>query len=273
MTSMGQFRGDAEFSTWLYRLVVNVCMDAARRQKSDAVSSDRSQLEMVPGAASQGDDYARAQMASSVRAAVSALPPKFRIAVLLRYFEDLSYEQMARSAALFHGDGGIQAEPGASDVSRAPQGMEQAGVMFEPDRAEFGSKMLEHLPKVEAPDAIWQSIEADLERIEFRSVPAFRPSGDGLSRLSAVLAVLFVIAVVGGLRSGANGSKPMLTLASRSRWASIGSVEVEPGTRLRVVTEARRGTGLRSLMAKSMPTSPRRPSCSSWKRRRARPSI
>jgi RNA polymerase sigma-70 factor, ECF subfamily len=97
ITSMGQFRGEAEFSTWLYRLVVNVCLDAAKRKKSDAVASDRSQLEMVPGPDSQEDDYARAQMASSVRAAVSALPPKFRIAVLLRYFEDLSYEEMAEA--------------------------------------------------------------------------------------------------------------------------------------------------------------------------------
>ena len=32
-----------------------------------------------------------------VREAVSALPPKFRIAVLLRYFDDLSYEQMAKA--------------------------------------------------------------------------------------------------------------------------------------------------------------------------------
>jgi RNA polymerase sigma-70 factor (ECF subfamily) len=32
-----------------------------------------------------------------VRAAVSVLPPKFRIAVLLRYFEDLSYEQMSKA--------------------------------------------------------------------------------------------------------------------------------------------------------------------------------
>src|SRR3984885_10213706 len=96
MTAMGQFRGDAEFSTWLYRLVVNACMDAARRRKSEAASSDRSRpLETFAGPPSQEDDYARAQMASSVRAAVSALPPKFRIAVLLRYFEDLSYEQMA----------------------------------------------------------------------------------------------------------------------------------------------------------------------------------
>jgi len=95
MTSMDQFRGDAEFSTWLYRLVVNACMDAARRRKLDAVTADRLRLETFAGPDSQEDDYARAQTASSVRAAVSALPPKFRIAVLLRYFEDLSYEQMA----------------------------------------------------------------------------------------------------------------------------------------------------------------------------------
>jgi RNA polymerase sigma-70 factor (ECF subfamily) len=97
LTSIGQFRGSAEFSTWLYRLVVNACMDAARRRRSDAVTSDRAALETFAGPSSQEDDYSREQMASSVRTAVSALPPKFRIAVLLRYFDDLSYEQMAKA--------------------------------------------------------------------------------------------------------------------------------------------------------------------------------
>jgi RNA polymerase sigma-70 factor (ECF subfamily) len=94
MTSIAQFRGDAEFSTWLYRLVVNACMDAARRRRSDAAISERSRT--APGEpGSQEKEFARAQTAKSVRAAVAALPPKFRIAVLLRYFDDLSYEQMA----------------------------------------------------------------------------------------------------------------------------------------------------------------------------------
>jgi RNA polymerase sigma-70 factor, ECF subfamily len=97
MTSMGQFRGDALFSTWLYRLVVNACMDAARTRKSEAASSDRSRLESVAGRDSQEQDYVRTQMATSVRMAVAALPPKFRIAVLLRYFEDLSYQEMAKA--------------------------------------------------------------------------------------------------------------------------------------------------------------------------------
>lgn len=95
MTGIGQFRGDAEFSTWLYRLVANACMDAARRQKAAPKYSQ--DMEMVAGEGSQEEDYARRQIASSVRAAVSALPPKFRVAVLLRYFDDLSYEQMAKA--------------------------------------------------------------------------------------------------------------------------------------------------------------------------------
>jgi len=97
MTSIQQFRGDAEFSTWLYRLVVNACMDVARSRKSDAISADRSRMEAFAAPGSQEEDYAHAQMANTVRAAVSVLPPKFRIAVLLRYFEDLSYEQMAKA--------------------------------------------------------------------------------------------------------------------------------------------------------------------------------
>ena len=92
ITSIRQFRGDAGFSTWLYRLVVNACMDAARRIKPSVALSEGFSR---PG--SQEEDYARAQTAHSVRAAVSALPPKFRIAVLLRHFDDLSYEQMAKA--------------------------------------------------------------------------------------------------------------------------------------------------------------------------------
>jgi RNA polymerase sigma-70 factor, ECF subfamily len=34
-------------------------------------------------------------MAISIRTAISALPAKFRLAILLRYFEDLSYQEMA----------------------------------------------------------------------------------------------------------------------------------------------------------------------------------
>ena len=97
MTTIGQFRGDAAFSSWLYRLVVNACLDVARRRTSDAVVAVRSPQEAIAATGPQEESYARAQLAASVRAAMSTLPEKFRVAVLLRYFDDLSYEQMAEA--------------------------------------------------------------------------------------------------------------------------------------------------------------------------------
>jgi RNA polymerase sigma-70 factor (ECF subfamily) len=96
MTTIRQFRGEAAFSTWLYRLVVNTCRDAARRRRWAGVLKTAPRVEEVPCTQSHEDDYLRAQMAEAVRAAVSALPRKFRMAILLRYFDDLSYEEMAK---------------------------------------------------------------------------------------------------------------------------------------------------------------------------------
>jgi RNA polymerase sigma-70 factor (ECF subfamily) len=97
MTSIGQFRGDAAFSTWLYRLVVNACLDVARHRTADGSIGALTPQEPVASTDSQEEEYARGERATWVRAAVSALPPKFRVAVLLRYFDDLSYEEMAEA--------------------------------------------------------------------------------------------------------------------------------------------------------------------------------
>jgi RNA polymerase sigma-70 factor (ECF subfamily) len=97
LANIGQYRGAAVFSTWLYRLVVNACLDETRARKPRAVAYERSRMEAAAGAGSQESGYERAQVAESVRAAVASLPPKFRIAVLLRYFDELSYDEMAKA--------------------------------------------------------------------------------------------------------------------------------------------------------------------------------
>jgi RNA polymerase sigma-70 factor (ECF subfamily) len=95
ITQVAKFRGDSDFSTWLYRLIVNVCVDGIRRNKARARVASNAALETVANAASHEEDVARAELADSIRAALSSLPPKFRMPVLLRYFEDLSYEEVA----------------------------------------------------------------------------------------------------------------------------------------------------------------------------------
>jgi RNA polymerase sigma-70 factor (ECF subfamily) len=92
---IAQFRGEAGFSTWLYRLVVNACMDGARRAKPREMAAHATVVDALAGPDSQERDFALEQTARSVRAALSALPVKFRLPILLRYFEDLSYGEMA----------------------------------------------------------------------------------------------------------------------------------------------------------------------------------
>ena len=94
MNSIAKFRGDSEFSTWLYRLVTNACVDAQRRSKSRFVV-DSDVLETLPDPASHEKAFARTQTADLVKRAVSALPSKLRLAMLLRYFDELSYEEIA----------------------------------------------------------------------------------------------------------------------------------------------------------------------------------
>ena len=97
LRNIGKFSGDSEFSTWLYRLVVNTCMDSSRRARARRAEPLESATR-VPGNAAQQDDAVLArQTAQSIQSALSDLPAKFRIAVLLRYFEDLSYAEMADS--------------------------------------------------------------------------------------------------------------------------------------------------------------------------------
>ena len=93
--SIAQFRGESAFSTWLYRFVVNACVDTTRSRGERAEMTDPAALDMLPAAGSHEDAFANAQIAGSVRAAVSLLAPKLRITILLRYFEDLSYAEMA----------------------------------------------------------------------------------------------------------------------------------------------------------------------------------
>jgi len=95
MTEIARFRGDSRFSTWLHRLVVNACLDGQRRAKSGAVATDPVVLDARARPAVHEEDFERARLARSIQTAIDHLPPQFRMVILLRYFDDLSYEEIA----------------------------------------------------------------------------------------------------------------------------------------------------------------------------------
>ena len=93
-TAIRQFRGESEFTTWLYRMVVNACLDERRKRKrflpwGDTMPSNSG--EKKP----QEKQYARLEIAEAVRVAIGELKPTFRLPILLKYIEGLSYEEIA----------------------------------------------------------------------------------------------------------------------------------------------------------------------------------
>jgi RNA polymerase sigma-70 factor, ECF subfamily len=94
-TKIEQFRSESEFTTWLYRLTTNACVDEQRKLRRLS-QFDETGLEARPHLGrTQEDRVARRETAARVQAAVADLKPKLRVAILLKYFEGLSYEEMA----------------------------------------------------------------------------------------------------------------------------------------------------------------------------------
>lgn len=96
-TSINQFRFQSEFTTWLYRIVANACVDEQRKRKRFVPMSDELEANTMSTARSQEDRYHRKEVASSVRSAISELSPKLRMPILLKYVEGLSYEEIAEA--------------------------------------------------------------------------------------------------------------------------------------------------------------------------------
>ena len=94
-TAIRQFRGDSEFTTWLYRLVVNACLDERRRRRRWLPWGETVAMGNPSETKPQEKQYARLEVAEAVREAIAELKPKFRLPILLKYIEGLSYEEIA----------------------------------------------------------------------------------------------------------------------------------------------------------------------------------
>lgn len=116
-SSIRDFRGDSSFDTWIYRLVVNSCMDHRRRAWRLTPLGDRfHQTLRDPG--DSLTELLRTERGGQVRAAVERLSPDLRMVIVLRYTEGLSYEQIA--AVLGCSEGTV-----ASRLNRAHKRLEQ----------------------------------------------------------------------------------------------------------------------------------------------------
>jgi RNA polymerase sigma-70 factor, ECF subfamily len=99
-TKLKQFRGEAQFATWLHRLVVNTCRDRIARQRVRRTEP----LPLDDRPAGDESDPSRAALLTDLRRdladALGRLSPTQRLAFVLRDSMGLSYEEISRVASI-----------------------------------------------------------------------------------------------------------------------------------------------------------------------------
>lgn len=100
---LGNFRGDSAFYTWLYRIAVNAAVNhiATRNRRPQGSSLDAEDnglaqsVEKLHELASPDHQASTDELADTIQDAVSALPDDLRVAITLREYDGLSYEEIA----------------------------------------------------------------------------------------------------------------------------------------------------------------------------------
>jgi RNA polymerase sigma factor (sigma-70 family) len=107
-TSLSTFKSEFSFSTWLYKIATNHCIDHIRKRKISTYSLDE-ELELEEDTVhreipdwSKTPDYEllRKEKSEIIHQAINSLPEHYRKVIILRHFEDKSYEEIAKELKL-----------------------------------------------------------------------------------------------------------------------------------------------------------------------------
>lgn len=96
------FRGESSFSTWLYRLTSNACVDLLRREgrRQGTVSLDDEGPDIPGQIPSPQEEAERRELREKIEAGLRALPPEYRAVLVLREIHQLRYEEIAQALGL-----------------------------------------------------------------------------------------------------------------------------------------------------------------------------
>ena len=100
------FRGESSFSTWLYRLASNACVDLLRREgrrqsaAGPSLNDEETVIDVADDAPSPHALAERAELRQQIEEALSALPEDYRQVLILREMHQRSYDEIAEILAL-----------------------------------------------------------------------------------------------------------------------------------------------------------------------------
>lgn len=104
--SLDSFRGDSSFSTWLYRVAVNLCITELRRKSRtrfqflDDLAHDEDSTFTEDSGPTPDEAIALEEDRRVVHQVLRTLPPDYRAIMVLRHFQQLAYEEIAEVLGL-----------------------------------------------------------------------------------------------------------------------------------------------------------------------------
>ena len=88
------FKGNSAFSTWLYRVAINVCLNRVSAKQAPTEPLDQREHQDVRGELPDRE-VLRQEQAATVRAAIARLPKKQRATMILRMYHELPHDEIA----------------------------------------------------------------------------------------------------------------------------------------------------------------------------------
>ncbi|GLV57548.1 RNA polymerase sigma factor [Dictyobacter sp. S3.2.2.5] len=89
------FRRDARFTTWLHRIAYNCALKQLEQRKKDSALQVAMQAEAVDSDERIGAELEAHDRQAIVREHISTLPAKYRVVLVLRHLQEMTYEEMA----------------------------------------------------------------------------------------------------------------------------------------------------------------------------------
>ena len=99
--ALGGFKGQAKFSSWLYRITLNLCRDWIRKERRTPVSQAPEGIDIVElaGEAAPSETMeqlvGRNQLSRAVSKAMASLPEEQRTAIILKEYHGLTFQEIA----------------------------------------------------------------------------------------------------------------------------------------------------------------------------------